>query len=613
MVGPVCNERASVMGDDDAAMSAMGGGGSAPWRDPRYSALTVDVETRAEGEVVLTCPTPIGRVFDTLDGPLDHWVAQAPSRTWLAERSGAGWRSLSYAEGAEGAAALAGGLAAMGLGLGRPLMIVAVNGIDAALMTYAAARIGCPVAPITPQYAQPGAEPARLAHAVGLIAPAAAFVDDAALRTAALRASPLDAAAPILSPADLPRLLRGAPAPDLASPGLCAKLLLTSGSTGAPKAVVMTHANIATNAAQVAACFDDAEPPVVVNAAPWSHSLGANAILHMVTHRGGTLYIDAGQPAPGRFGETLRNLAEVAPTYHNMVPAGWALLADALEADAGLAHTFFSRVRVLQYGGAGLPASVMARVQAVGVRGCGERVTFATGYGSTETGPTASNVRWLNDRPGRLGSPLPGTAIRLVPAEGGKLEVRIRGPQLSPGYRQADGLVRPLPLDAEGFYATGDAGRLGDPAVPEQGVVFDGRLVENFKLVTGAFVVAGALRLAAVSAMGPPVSDVVVCGENREGVGLLVFLHAGADPAAGRGAVERGLAAFNARATGAGSRIARALVLEEPPHAASGEITDKGYINQALARARRAAEVEALFALEPDARVIVLQQEGRRP
>ena len=370
--------------------------------------------------------------------------------------------------------------------------------------------------------------------------------------------------------------------------------------------MVCTHDNVATNAAQVAACYDDPEPPVVLNAAPWSHSLGANAILHMVTHRGGTLYVDHGQPAPGRFGETLRNLAEVETTYHNMVPAGWALLADALEADDRLARTFFARVRVLQYGGAGLAASVMVRVQAAAVRACGERITFATGYGSTETGPTASNVRWLNDRPGCIGAPLPGSALKLSPAPGGKLEVRVRGPQVTPGYRQADGTVRPLPLDAEGFYATGDAGRLFDDARPELGVMFDGRLVENFKLATGAFVVAGALRLAAVSAMGAAVCDAVVCGENRQGVGLLVFLQPGVGAEAGRAAAAAGLAALNAGATGAGGRVTRALVLEGPPDAASGEITDKGYINQALARARRAVDIEALFAPEPDARVIVL-------
>ncbi len=577
----------------------------APWRDPRYSPLRIEVDRRADGEVVLSCPTPLGRVFDTLCAPLDHWAAAAPDRAWLAERSGEGWRTLPYGEAAPRVAALAAGLAGMGLGPDRPLMIAARNGIDHALVTYAAARLGCPVAPITPQYAQAGAEPARLAHAVSLISPAAVFVEDPAVRTAPLRASPLAEGTPILSPADLPALERGAASPDLARGDQCAKLLLTSGSTGAPKAVVETHGNLAVNAAQITACYDDPDPPVVVNAAPWSHSLGANAIWHMITHRGGTLYIDHGAPAPGRFGETLRNLREVETTYLNMVPAGWQLLADALEADDELARTVFARVRVMQYGGAGLPASVLARVQAAGVQACGERVTFAAGYGVTETAPTVSNVRWLNDQPGYLGTPVPGTAVKLAPVAGGKLEVRVRGPQVSPGYRQADGSLRPIPLDEEGFYATGDAARLFDEARPSMGVVFDGRLVENFKLATGAFVVAGALRVAAVSAMGPLAADAVVCGENRNGVGLLVFPR-GDDPVAVREAVARGLTALNSEARGAGGRVARALVLEGAPDAASGEITDKGYINQALARARRAAEVEALFADPPDARVIVL-------
>ena len=577
---------------------------AAPWRDPRYAPDHVRFEAREEGGGVLANPAPLGRVFATAAAPLDHWAAETPSRTWLAERAGEGWRRLSFGEASQRVAALAGGLARFGLGPQRPLMLLARNGIDTALATYAAMRAGAPAAPVTPQYGLPGAEPARLRHALQLLAPGAVFVDDPELYRPALEAAGAGDL-PRLGPADLERLSAAGAARDAGAPQGVAKLLLTSGSTGAPKAVAISHVNLATNAAQVTACFDDPEAPVMVNSAPWSHSLGAHAVLHLAAHRGGTLHIDAGQPTPARFGETLRNLAEVETTYHNMVPAGWALLADALERDAALARTFFARVRVMQYGGAGLPASVLARVQAAAVRACGERVTFAAGYGVTETTPTVSNVRWPNDRSGLLGSPIPQTEIKLAPVGGGKLEVRVRGPQTAAGYRQADGSLKPLPVDEEGFYATGDAGRLAEPERPGKGIVFDGRLVENFKLATGAFVAAGALRLSAMSVLGGLATDAVVCGENQPGVGLLLFPHPDAPDDAGERALER-LRVFNIEAKGVGGRIARALLLRDGPDVSSGEVTDKGYVNQALARTRRAHDVARLFAAEPDAAVIVL-------
>ena len=593
---------------------------AAPWRDPRYAADTVAWTARSDGGGVLANPAPIGRVFSTAAAPLEHWAAEDGARTWLAERSGAGWRRLSYAEAAGRIAALATGLARLGLEPGRPLMLLARNGIDTALVTYAAMRAGIAAAPVTPQYALPGAELSRLRHALTLLGPGAVYVDDAHAFADALAAAPLAPGVAVIGPADLERLSVGPSAPDRAVPGEVAKLLLTSGSTGAPKAVALSHANLAINAAQVAACYDDPDPPVMVNSAPWSHSLGAHAILHMAAHRGGALFIDAGQPTAARFGETLRNLAEVETTYLNMVPAGWALLADALErdrrGDGALGRTVFARLRVMQYGGAGLPADVLRRVGEAAVRACGERVTFAAGYGVTETTPTVSNVRWPNDRSGLLGSPIPGTEIKLAPVGGGKLEVRIRGPQVALGYRGADGEVAPLPLDADGFYATGDAGRLAEPERPERGIVFDGRLVENFKLATGAFVAAGGLRLAALSALGGLATEAVVCGEGQAGVGLLLFANAGAcagldagaphASAAVREAARARLLALNGAGAATGGRIARALVLEGAPDAASGELTDKGYLNQALARARRPAELARLFAAEPDAAVIVL-------
>ena len=584
-------------------------GETTPFRDPRYAPRRLEVERRDDGGWVLGNPTPIDRTFDDTLKALARWSTEAPHRVWLAERSGEGWATVNFAEARERVEALAGGLLALGLEPGRPLLILARNGIDHALIAYAAMAMGAAAAPVSPQYGARGADLGRLSHALALLRPGAVYVDDAEAFADAL---PLFEGLPVVASrnprpgqATVAALERATPLPlGPLDPASTAKLLLTSGSTGKPKAVIQQHRNIALNAAQIAACFDDPDPPVVVNAAPWSHSLGANAILHMVLHRGGTLHIDAGQPTAERFGDTLRNLRDVSPTYHNMVPAGWGLFADALERDKTLARAFFARVRVLQYGGASLAQSIADRVQAVALKTVGERITFATGYGSTETGPTACNIHWVNFRTGFMGLPVPGTRLKLAPV-GEKLEARVQGPQVSPGYLGAPELTVAA-FDDEGFYRLGDAARFAEPGRPEAGVVFDGRLVENFKLASGTFVAAGVLRTAAVSACDGAVSDAVVCGEGRDGVGLLLFANPGWAGDDRRAAVQAGLRRLNGEAKGGSGRVARALILADQPDPASGEITDKGYINQALARERRAAEVERLYREPPDPEVIVL-------
>lgn len=595
---------------------------TAPFRDARYAPRALEVERLRgpEGEtLILRNPMPYSDAVRTVTAPLARWAAEAPDRVWLAERAqgerSEGWRTVTYAQARDRVGALTGGLAALGLSRGKPLLILARNGIDHALIAYAAMSLGAPAAPVSPQYGLKGADLTRLSHAVERLKPAAVYADDAEAFADAL-AAPFLAGLPVVvsrhaRPGDIAfeELLDSAPVEPVARPDDVAKLLLTSGSTGRPKAVVCTHANIALNAAQIEACYADPEPPVLVNSAPWSHSLGANAILHMVLHRGGTLYIDAGQPAPGKFAETVRNLREVATTYHNMVPAGWAMFVGELERDEALAARFFETVRVLQYGGASMAQSILDRVQAVAVRTVGQRITFAAGYGATETGPTACNIHWLNARSGMVGLPTPGTAVKLVPAgDGGKFEIRVKGPQVSPGYLDQPEATAQA-FDEDGFYRLGDAARLADPEDPSAGLVFDGRLVENFKLASGTFVAAGALRVAAVSAIGGVVSDAVVCGEGQAGVGLMLFLDAKAcerlgDAEVVKAAIVEGLSRMNAASKGGGGKVIRALILDGAPDAASGELTDKGYINQALARDRRPDALARLFAETPDAGVM---------
>jgi feruloyl-CoA synthase len=580
---------------------------TAPFRDPRYAPKRLEVERRTDGTLVLANPTPFSHSFQTALDALDHWRTAAPDRVWLAERSGDGWRTLTYGEAWHAVTHLAGGLVARGLTGPRPILILAHNGIDHALLMYAAMSQGTPVAPVSPQYGLAGANLARLTHACEVLRPAAVFTEDAERFATGLSAEVL-AGLPVIAASHgrpghtaLAELYGQAAAP-VARPEHHAKYLLTSGSTGLPKAVIITQQALALNSAQIAACFEDDEPPVIVNSAPWSHSLGANSILHMCATRGGSLHIDAGQPTAARFAETVRNLREVAPTYHNMVPAGWMLLVDELEKDEALARTFFSRLRLMQYGGASLGQDISDRIQAVAVRTVGEKISFASGYGATETGPTACNVHWPNDRMGLIGLPVPGTAVKLVPVAG-KLEFRVKGPQVSPGY-----LGRPelsaQSFDEDGFYILGDAARLVEADRPEAGLAFDGRISENFKLASGTFVAVGEVRIAALSAVGGAVTDAVVCGEGQASLGLMFY----PDPRRPReeveAAVRTGLAAYNAQARG-GGRIARALVLPDGPDGASGEITDKGYIAQTLARTRRADALERLFAqpVPPDVMV----------
>jgi feruloyl-CoA synthase len=590
-------------------------------RDPRYAPRRLLVERRSDGSILLSNPTAAGAsVFTALDA-VEFWAATVPGAVWLAERSGAGWRRVTYGEGLERIRALAGGLADLPLALGAPLLILARNGIDHALLAFAAMSQAIPVAAISPQYGLAGAILSRLAHAVAVIQPGAVLVDDARDFAAALESDIL-AGLPVIALSHaqtgqiaLANLLSAPEAPSRARPDDIAKLLLTSGSTGHPKAVVCLHKAVAITAAQVAACYADPDPPVVVNQAPWSHSLGANAILQMITHRGGTLYIDAGAPVAGRHLETVRNLEEIAPTYHNMVPAGWDLLAGELEHNAALAQRFFSRVRVLQYGGAALAQSTCDRIQAVARATVGEGISFASGYGATETGPTATNVHWPNLTMGLMGLPVPETTVKLTPAQG-RLEFRVKGPQVCAGYYRNPEATRAA-FDEEGFYRLGDAARPVDPERLEAGLLFDGRLSENFKLSSGIFVNAGSLRIAALSAIGGAAADAVVCGENQGAVGLLIFLNrpycqklagegAWGDSAVIREAIRDGLRRLNAEAKGGSGRVTRALILSDAPDAPSGEITDKGYINQALARSRRAEDIRRLFADKPDPGVILL-------
>jgi feruloyl-CoA synthase len=369
--------------------------------------------------------------------------------------------------------------------------------------------------------------------------------------------------------------------------------------------------------------FLNERPPVLVDWLPWSHTFGGNFNINVVLRNGGTLYIDEGKPVPALIGRTVANLKEISPTIYLNVPRGYALLLDRLEADADLQRTFFARLDLLFYAAAALPRSLWDRLEALSLKALGRKVPFVSSWGMTETAPSVTIVHFPIDRPGNIGVPGPGNAVKLVP-DADKLEVRVKGPNVTPGYFKAPELTRAL-FDDEGWLKTGDAVRLADPGNPAAGLMFDGRVAENFKLLTGTWVNVGMLRPAVIAAGAPAIEDAVVTGHDRDEIGLLVFPslaglrslcpELGAEAAlndlvgqpAVRAALVEGLRRHNAQTGGSATlRIARCLILTEPPSIDAGEITDKGYLNQRAVLATRAALVERLHADPVPADVIAV-------
>jgi feruloyl-CoA synthase len=375
---------------------------------------------------------------------------------------------------------------------------------------------------------------------------------------------------------------------------------------------------------RVALPFVADEPPILVDWLPWSHTFGSNHNFGLVLDNGGSLYIDDGKPLPGLVDATVRNLREIAPTIYFNVPKGFEMLLPYLADDDALRSTFFSRLKMMCYAGAALAQHVLDGFAELAAQTTGERILFMSSLGSTETAPAALSCNWHSERAGNIGLPLPGVTLKLVPSEG-KLEARLKGDNIMPGYWRAPELTADA-FDAEGFYKIGDALKLADPADPAQGLLFDGRLAEDFKLATGTWVSVGPLRAACIAHCAPLVRDAVLAGAERDEVTALIFpdvaacralapdLAPDAPPgqlladARVRTAFARKLASFAAASTGTSSRIMRAAVLAEPPSLDVGEMTDKGSINQRAVLARRADVVETLYADPPPQHVIVAQQ-----
>lgn len=599
----------------------------------------IAVERRDDGVIILKSRIPLKEYEKHIPASLAKWASAAPERTWLAQRGGADrqWRKLSYGEAKRIVDGLTQGLLDLKLEPGSPVAILSGNSIEHALMTQAAMQARLPAAPVSPAYSLMSQDHLKLKYLFDLIKPRVVMVQDGPPFEKALKALDLDGVTVVhvarpcdgiesVSFADL----AATPVTDEVeesiaqiTPDTVGKLLFTSGSTGMPKAVINTQEMMCANAAmmmQVRPREPNAPIATVLDWMPWNHTMGGNAAFHPILVDGGTLYIDDGRPLPGLIEETLRNLHEISPTYYANVPAGYAALAAAMEKDDALCRSFFRNLSLMAYGGARLPDDLYDRMQALAVKTTGERIVFYTGWGSTETAPTSTGTYWDTERVGLIGLPFPGVELKMVPV-GDKYELRLRGINVTPGYFGRPDLTTAA-FDEEGFYCIGDAGVFVDPDDPLQGLIFAGRVVEDFKLTTGTFVHVGSLRTDAIAAATPVVHDALVAGQDLPFVGLLAWpnLHACRQVVGNPDAtfedvarhpdviacLKRGLEAHNASCTGSSMRIARAMLMVEPPSIDGNELTDKGYINQRAGLERRAALVERLYAEQPDEDVIVL-------
>ena len=571
-------------------------------------------EDRADGSVLLTSRQPLAPYATSLADLLRAGAAAHPDRLLVARRPGVpGLARLTWAEARDGADALAQAFLARGLGPDRPVMVLSGNSVEQALITFAGYTAGIPVVPVSVAYSLASGDNARVRAIAELARPGLVFADDPVAYDRPLEAVAATGAAVVAGHDALAKLLETRVTGDVdaaragVGPDTVAKILFTSGSTGAPKGVLNTHQMLCANQQQMRQVwpFLAAEPPVLVDWLPWSHTFGGNHNLNMILANGGTLHIDDGKPTPALFGLSRTALAADPPTAYFNVPIGYGMLLPYLADDRVFAERFFSRLRILFYAAASLPEALHRRLRTVARDVTGRDIPLTSSWGTTETGPAVTSAHYDPSPSGCIGVPIPGDTLKLVPS-GGKLEIRVKGPNITPGY-----LGRPeetaAAFDAEGFYVTGDAVRFVDPDSPDLGLLFDGRIAEDFKLTSGTWVSVGVLRPALVSASGGLLSDAVIAGHDRDAVGALAWV---APPARDltedqlRDRLATVLADLN-RGQGSAARIERLLLLAEPAGLDAGEITDKGYVNQRVVLERRADLVAELYATPAPARVIL--------
>ncbi|HEY5070792.1 MAG TPA: AMP-binding protein [Caulobacteraceae bacterium] len=585
----------------------------------------VGIERRGDGSILIWSNYPMGAGPRSIAHLLADRAASFPDRPFIRQRApGHGpWRTLTYGEALASAEAIGQWLLSRSLTGADAVMVLSGNSINHARMMLGAYTAGVPIAPISPAYSLLSADHEKLRHCFAVVRPRVVFAEAGApFQRAFDTLRSLDPALVFVTAdgcgdgaVSLESLLATAPTKEVGrareslGPASVAKYLFTSGSTGMPKAAPQTHGMMtAVIAAQEGlrtenAPDPDAQPPESLEWMPWSHISAGNIGFNGNLWAGGTVHLDEGRPVPGLFETTIKNLHEVSPMVFGSAPIAFSMLADAMEKDAVLRAAFFRNLRYMGYGGATLSDDLYARMQALAIEETGQRIPLTTMYGATETqGITV--VHWLAERVGLIGLPLPGITLKLVP-NGEKLEVRVKGPTVTTGYL-GDPELTAQAFDEEGFYKLGDAARFVDDADPSKGLVFDGRVTEDFKLDSGTWVSVGTLRPDLLAACSPLVQDALIAGHDQPFAAALIW------PSAA-GMAENDLAArlaeriggFNASAGGSSRRIARFVILGEPPSLDAGEITDKGYVNQRAGLARRSALVESLYSRPPGPGVVV--------
>jgi feruloyl-CoA synthase len=563
----------------------------------KFAPAQVEHARRADGTILLRSPQKLGACARCVTEWLVQWSDRTPERTFLAERKGDSWRRISYREAYGAVRRIGQALLDRGLGPERPVAILSDNGIDHGLLSLGAMHVGVPVAPVSPAYSLMSKDFGKLKHIFDLVRPGLVYASDpqkfaAALAAVGARSTPVQ------------ELLETNPGSTLerehlkVKPETLAKILFTSGSTGIPKGVINTHRMLCANQQQLAQAWPFVEdaPPVVVDWLPWNHTFGGNHNFNMVLRNGGTLYVDGGKPLPGLVETTVRNLKEIAPTMYFNVPRGFDLLLPYLEDDADLRRNFFGNLQVLFYAAAALPLNLWDRLKSLARREDRADLAMLSAWGSTETSPLATSVHFRMERPGVIGLPVAGCELKLVPAAG-KLEVRVKGVNVTPGYYKRPDLTAAA-FDEEGYYRIGDAVRFADADDPAKGIVFDGRVAEDFKLSTGTWVSAGSVRVKLIAAADPLIQDAVITGHDRNEIGALAFLSPAAKdlkPDELRNRIASALKKL-AQEGGSSTHPTRVLIMTEPPSIDANEITDKGYMNQRAVLERRAALVEKLYS-----------------
>ncbi len=588
------------------------------------------------GITYIRSPHPLGDYPRCLTDRLAHWANARPERICFAQRDATGaWRSLSWGQLYDRVQRIAQALLERRLGAGRPLVILSENSIEHALLGLAALHVGVLYAPISPAYSLISTDFARLRHILSVLTPGLVFAANGAAYARAIDAVVGKEIEIVVSGAAVPgrpctpfgELEQAAPGNAVAEAhrridtDAPAKILFTSGSTSHPKGVINTHRLLASNPqAQVQAFPLYGEDLVMLDWLPWHHTAGGNADFSAVIYNGGTMYIDEGKPVQHAVEATVRNLRDVAPTVYVSMPRGFSLLVPYLKAEKALREKFFSRLQMMFYAGAAMSQHLWDELEALSLDACGEIVPMMTGLGSTETGPFAFASNWRINDSRCIGLPASGVEVKLVP-NGEKLEVRVRGPYITTGYWRDEALTRAA-FDEENYYRMGDALKFVDPSRPEEGLLFDGRVSEDFKLTTGTWVSVGALRAHLLLQCAPYAQDVVIAGHDRDYVAVLIVPDlaacakligspAGLSPREllsrpeVRNCFQRLLDAMARAGTGSSNRVLRALLLDEAPSLDRGELTDKGSISQRSMLEHRAHLVNELFSEPPSPRLIL--------